>query len=89
MLPLAVAVSPVLCTLGAIQVCGVIAAGIARMTEGTSHQTGGQWLCLVSLGVMGCVCGVAIQFGPDAAAACAGTLALMTLIAVVDFSPSN
>lgn len=89
MLPLAVAVSPVLCTLGAIQVFGVIAAGLARLTEGTSHQTSGQWLCLISLGVMGCVCGVAIQFGPDAAAACAGTLALMTLITVADFSSSS
>jgi len=88
-LPLAVAVSPMLCTLGAIQILGVLAAGLARLTEGTRHQTGGQWLCLIALGVMGCVCGVAIQFGPDSAAACAGTLALMTLIAVADFSPSS
>ncbi len=86
MLPLAIAVSPVLCTLGAVQVLGVVAAGLARLTEGTRHETGGQWLCLIALGVMGSVCGVAIQYGPDAAAACAGTLALMTLITVADFS---
>lgn len=89
MLPLAVVVSPTLCALGAIQVLGVLAAGVARLTEGTSHEVGGQWLCLIALGIMGCVCGVAIQCGPDAAAACAATLALMTLIAVVDFSAAG
>ena len=86
MLPFAVVVSPTLCALGAIQVLGVVAAGLARLTEGTRHEIGGQWLCLLALGIMGCVCGVAIRCGPDAAAACAGTLALMTLIAVADFS---
>jgi hypothetical protein len=88
MLPFAVAVNPALCTLGAIQVLGVLAAGLARMAEGTRHEAGGHWLCLAALGAMGCVCGAAIQCGPDAAAACAGTLALMTLIAVADFSDS-
>jgi hypothetical protein len=88
MLPLAVAVSPMLCALGAIQVLGVVAAGLARLTEGTTHEICGQWLCVIALGIMGCVCGVAIQCGPDSAAACAGTLALMTLITVADFSTS-
>jgi uncharacterized membrane protein HdeD (DUF308 family) len=86
MLPLAIAISPVFCALGAVQVLGVVAAGVARLTEGTRHETGGQWLCLAALAVMGTVCGIAIQFGPDAAAAAAGTLALMTLISVADFS---
>ncbi len=86
---LAVAVSPVFCALGAVQVLGVIAAGAARLTEGTRHETGGQWLCLGALAIMGGVCGVAIPFGPDAAAACAGTLAVMTLIAVADFSSAR
>ena len=83
MLPLAIAVSPVFCALGAVQVLGVVAAGVARLTEGTRHESGGQWLCLAALGIMGSVCGVAIQFSPDAAA---GTLALMTMISVADFS---
>lgn len=86
MLLLAIAVSPVFCALGAVQVLGVVAAGVARLTEGTRHEMGGQRLCLVALATMGTVCGVAIQFGPDAAAAAAGTLALMTLISVADFS---
>ncbi len=86
MLPLAVAVSPVFCALGAMQVLGVVAAGVARLTEGTRHETGGQLLCLGALAIMGCICGVAIQYGPDTAAACAGTLAVMTLITVADFS---
>ena len=86
MLPFAIAVSPVFCALSAVQVLGLVAAGVARLTEGTPHEAGGQWLCLVALAVMGTVCGVAIQFGPDTAAAAAGTLALMTLISVADFS---
>jgi hypothetical protein len=82
----AVAVSPVFCALGAVQVLGLVAAGAARLAEGTRHETGGQWLCLAALAVMGGVCGVAIQFGPDAAATSAAALALMTLISVADFS---
>ena len=82
-----VALSPVLCTLGAVQVLCVAAAGFSRLAEGTRFERGGQWLCLTALSVLGCLCGVSIQFGPDSAAACAGTLALMTMIAVADFSP--
>jgi len=87
MLPLAVAVSPVFCTLGALQVLAVIAAGLSRLTEGTRHERWGQALCLGALAVVGVLCGVAIQYGPDAAAACAATLAIMTLVAVADFGP--
>jgi hypothetical protein len=32
------------------------------------------------------LCGVAIQLGPDSAAVCATTLAVMTMITVADFS---
>jgi len=83
---LAVAVSPVFCALGAVQLLGVVAAAVARITEGTAHEAGGQWVYLAALAVMGGVCGIAVQFSPDAAAASAGTLALMTLITVADFS---
>ena len=85
--PFAVALSPVLCTMGAVQVLCVAAAGISRLAEGTRFERGGQWLCLGALAVVGALCGAAIQFGPDSAAACAATLALMTMIAVADFSP--
>ena len=87
MLPLAVACSPVLCAFGVAQILGLAAAGVARLTEGTRHERGGQWLCLFALAMVGAVCGAAIQFGPDTAAACATTLAIMTLITVVDLSP--
>jgi hypothetical protein len=86
---LAVAVSPVLCTLGAVQVLCIAAAGFSRLTVGTRFERGGQWLCLAALAVIGAACGVAIQFGPDSAAVSAATLALMTLIAVADFSSAN
>lgn len=83
-LPLAISCSPVLCALGAVQVLCVVAAGFSRLAEGTRFERGGQWLCLAALGVVGSLCGAAIQFGPDTAAACATTLALVTMIAVVD-----
>jgi uncharacterized membrane protein HdeD (DUF308 family) len=85
MILLAVAVSPVLCALGLVQILGIVAAGTARLAEGTRHERSGQWLCLVALAMVGVLCGVSLQFGPDTAAACAVTLALMTLIAIVDF----
>jgi len=84
---LAVAVSPMLCALGAVQVLCIAAAGFSRLTVGTRFERGGQWLCLTALAVVGAACGVAIQFGPDSAAVAATTLALMTLITVADFSP--
>jgi hypothetical protein len=73
----AFAVSPTLFALGAVQVLCVAAAGFSRLAEGTRFERGGQWLCL------------AIQLGPDSAAVCATTLAVMTMIAVVDVSPRH
>lgn len=81
----AVAVSPVLCALGLVQVLGIVAAAAARLSEGTRYERGGHWLCLVSLIIVGGVCGWSLQLGPGASAACAVTLTLMTLIAIVDF----
>lgn len=83
----AAAYSPVLCAFGAVQLLAVAAAGTARLTEGTRHERSGQWLCLGALAVVGCLCGAAIPFGPGTAAACAVTLAVMTLIAVAEVSP--
>lgn len=85
----ALAVSPVFCCIGAVQVLGVAAAAAARLTEGTRHEACGQCLCLAALAVVGTGCGIAIQFGPGAAAASAAALALMTLITVADFSRSR
>jgi hypothetical protein len=87
MLLLALAVSPVFCTIGAVQLLRIATAAAARLTEGTRHEWCGQWLCLAGLATLGTACGIAIQYGPDAAAASAAALALMTLIAVIDVSP--
>jgi len=81
---LAQAVSPLLCTLGAIQVMGLAAAGISRLAEGTRHERVCQWLCFAAILVVGAMCGYTLRIGPDSCAACAVTLTLMTLIAIVD-----
>jgi hypothetical protein len=83
----AVAVSPALCALGAVQVLGVVAAGVSRLVEGTRHERLGHWFCLGGLAVIGTACGAAVRLGPDAAASCAVTLAVMTLVAVIDVAP--
>lgn len=85
MLVLAFAVSPVFCCIGAVQLLGVAAATLARLTEGTRHETCGQCLCLAALAVVGISCGMAIPFGPHAATGSATALAAMTLITVADF----
>ena len=81
----AVAVSPVLCAISAVQVVGIVAAGLARLAEGSRHERGCHWLLIAALAAVGGLCGFALQFGPGAATACAVTLTLMTMIAVVDF----
>ncbi|RLS80837.1 MAG: hypothetical protein DWI04_07630 [Planctomycetota bacterium] len=85
----AVSLSPSLCAMGAVQVLCVAAAGFSRMAEGTRFERGGHLLCMAALAVIGGLCGVAIQLGPDSAAVCAGTLAVMTMIAVADFSSES
>ena len=82
---LAFAVSPSLCAIGAVQVLGVAAAGIARLVEGTRHERLGHWLCVGGLAAIGITFGIAVRLGPDVAASCAVTLAIMTLVAVCDF----
>lgn len=77
-------VSPVLCVMGAVQVLGVVAAGVARLAEGTRHERAGHWLCMVALAVIGTLCGFSLQYGPDSGAMSAITLTIMTMIAVVD-----
>lgn len=84
---IALAVSPALCALGALQVLGVVVAGVARLVEGTRHERLGHAMCIAGLAVIGATCGAAVRLGPDAAASCAVTLAIMTLIAICDFGP--
>jgi hypothetical protein len=85
MILLALSVSPILCALGVVQILGLAAAAGARMVEGTRYERGGQWICLAAMAMVGGVCFLALRLGPDSVAACAVTLTLMTLIAVMDF----
>jgi len=85
MILLAIAVNPLLCALGVAQILGLVAAAAARLVEGTRYERGGHWLCLSSLAFMGGLCGWSLQIGPGSTAACAVTLTLMTLIAIMDF----
>jgi hypothetical protein len=83
----ALTVSPSLCTLGAVQVLGVVAAAVSRLAEGSRHERVGHWLCFTALAAIGTACGAAVRIGPGAAASCAVTLAVMTLVAVIDVGP--
>jgi hypothetical protein len=85
MMLFATAVNPLLCALGVMQILGILAAASARLAEGTRYERRGQWLCLLSLVVMGGLCGWSLQLGPGVSAACAVTLTIMTLIAIMDF----
>lgn len=78
------AISPVLCAMSVVQMFGLAAAGLARLTEGTRHERHCQWLLVVALAAVGALCGFALQFGPASAAVSAVTLTLMTMIAVFD-----
>jgi uncharacterized membrane protein len=77
-------VSPAVVVLGGIQLFGLIAAVVARLAQGTRYEPVCQWGCVAALGLVGGLCGYAIQFGPHAAATSAVTLLLMTMIAVID-----
>lgn len=85
MILFAIALSPVLCTLGLMQLLGIASAAASRLTEGTRYERGGQWACLVGLVVIGGLCGWSFRVGPDTSATCAVTLTFMTLIAIADF----
>jgi hypothetical protein len=76
--------APLVCLFGCIQAVGLVASMSSRVAEGTRYEGIAQWICLGALGLVGGLCGFAIQFGPGAAAMSAVTLLLMTMIAVVD-----
>lgn len=81
---LALTVSPVLCAMSVVQILGLVAAGLARLAEGTAHERCCHWLLVIALAAVGGLCGFALQFGAASAAVCAVTLTLMTMIAVFD-----
>jgi hypothetical protein len=83
-LPLAVAANPLFCLVGLVQLIGLLVAGSARFTEGTPYEQIGQWACLVTLGIVGTMCGVTLPLGPGIATTSAVTLTLMTMIVIVE-----
>ena len=76
--------TPMVCVLGGVQALGLAAALSVRVAQGTRFEAAAQGACLAALALVGAACGVAIQFGPGAAATMAVTLLAMTLIAVMD-----
>ena len=60
--------APLVCLFGCIQAVGLVASMSSRVAEGTRYEGIAQWICLGALGLVGGLCGFAIQFGPGAAA---------------------
>lgn len=82
--PVLAAMSPLACAMSGVQILGIVAAGMARLAEGTRHERACHWLLLLSLAIVGGLCGFALQFGAAAGAICSVTLMVMTMISVVD-----
>lgn len=87
--PLLAAMSPLACAMSGVQILGIVAAGMARLAEGTRYERACHWLLLLSLATVGGLCGFALQFGAAAGAVCAVTLMMMTMISVVDLRPAG
>ncbi|MFM8577603.1 MAG: hypothetical protein ACKOCN_02190 [Planctomycetaceae bacterium] len=85
-LPLAAVVSPSLCLIGLVQAFGLCAAVATRLTEGTRIMPAVQGVFMALLAAVGVLCAASFQVGPVASVLSAGTLAVMTLLAVTDFS---
>lgn len=83
-IPLAVAANPLFCLIGFVQLVGLLIAGAARFTEGTPYERAGQLACLVTLGLVGTMCGVTLPLGPGIATTSAVTLTLMTMIVIIE-----
>jgi hypothetical protein len=68
----------------AAQCFGVLSAGVARLSEGSACQAAGQCVFLLALPLMGAATAVALLVGPGIWVACAGSLAVMILMATCD-----
>ena len=71
---------------GVVQLLGVVSAWLARLSEGSSHQSRFQWLFFLSLVVIGATTTGCLLFSPRHWLAPAFTLAIMILVVVCDFS---
>jgi hypothetical protein len=72
--------------LASLQLVGLASALFARLSEGSSGQSAGQWLFLVSLGLVGLGTMGALSMGPGYWLSSAATLSLMIVTATCDFS---
>jgi hypothetical protein len=72
-----------------VQLLGLVAAVIARMMEGTSHQRACQWLFLTSLSMVGATTIVSLLLDPASWFGSGATLGVMLLVATCDFNHSR
>ena len=72
-----------------LQCVGLASAVFARLSEGSSGQAVGQWLFLLSLGLVGLGTMVALSMGPGYWLSSAATLSLMIIAGTCDFSRSR
>ena len=68
-----------------LQFVGISSAWIARLSEGSAHQTRCQWLFLISLFLIGLATIAALWQRPGYWLGLAITLASMILVAICDF----
>ena len=80
------AVNPLLCGLGLVHATAIAMAVATRLVNGTRYASAAQVSFLFLLGVVGILCGASLRLGPGASVFSATSLAVMTLVAVADFS---
>jgi hypothetical protein len=81
--------SPVVWIWISVQAMGFVSAFIARISEGSSHQTISHLFFYACLALVGATAIVALSVGPGCWLASAITLSAMVLIVTCDFSRSG
>jgi len=74
---------------GAVQIFGVAATWLSRVTEGSAAQTWTQWLFMASLLLTGLATVAAPAFGAGYWLLSSATLGTMIVAAVCDFRPQR
>ena len=79
----------VLYSFGAIQLLGLVSAGVTRVSEGSRCQTSSQQVFLGFLGTVGLATVASIALWPGCWLASGATLAVMVLTVTCDFGRSR